>query len=711
MSGSFFLDWAALAVSIFNAILLLWLGLTVLLNADPHTWGIWLAGGGLLCGAAFFFIHSVILGLGFAYVYSPSDFWWHSGWIPVILAPFAWYVVMLWYTGFWEGRANPIHRRHKPWLALLLITAAVMVGMFIFASPLPSFGDLAHLKLAASPEIFGIPVLILLYPPFILACIGLSLDALLRPGPTIRMMGQLARQRARPWLAAASGVLLLVTLLVAAFIGWLVLRTSQYTPSLALAWWVGWLDLAISGLISVSILLTGQAIVTYEVFTGRALPRRGLRRQWYWALALAGSYSLFLALAVTLRLPVIYSLAASAGLLVLSLALVSRRTFRERADFIAALRPFFTSQQRYDQILTAPDGASVREAEEPFQALCRGVLGTRSASLTPAGSLAPLFGPPLYFPDQIAAPVLHPDDLPGDISQQTLYAALEKDGTGQAGWVIPLWNARGLCGFLLLGEKLDGGLYSEEEMEIARSAGERLMDLQASAEITRRLAALQRRQLAESQVLDRQARRALHDEVLPRLHAVLLELSSVDPQVKSPGPLDTLSDVHRLIAGLLHDMPTPSAPQVLHSDLPLALRQTVEDEFRGAFDEVSWMIDPDTQHRLAGIPALETEVLFHAVREAIRNAARHARPAYDEAVLSLRVSIEWNDGVEINVQDNGRGIENPAGRNDSSGLGLELHRTLLAVIGGSLLVRSELDRFTQVKISLPQNNKKSLIAQ
>ena len=33
MTGSFFLDWAIMAVSLFNTILLLWLGLAVLLNA------------------------------------------------------------------------------------------------------------------------------------------------------------------------------------------------------------------------------------------------------------------------------------------------------------------------------------------------------------------------------------------------------------------------------------------------------------------------------------------------------------------------------------------------------------------------------------------------------------------------------------------------------------------------------------------------------
>jgi hypothetical protein len=99
MSGMFLLDWAIVAVSLFNTVLLLWLGLTVLLNAERRTWGIWLAGGGLLMGAAFFVSHSAILGYGLDYQGPGIDFWWHIGWVPVIVLPFVWYVLMLWYSG------------------------------------------------------------------------------------------------------------------------------------------------------------------------------------------------------------------------------------------------------------------------------------------------------------------------------------------------------------------------------------------------------------------------------------------------------------------------------------------------------------------------------------------------------------------------------------------------------------------------------------
>ncbi len=66
MSGILGLDWAAMAVSLHNTVVLLWLGSTLLLNADRRTWAIWLTGISLLLASAFFVSHSVILALAWA---------------------------------------------------------------------------------------------------------------------------------------------------------------------------------------------------------------------------------------------------------------------------------------------------------------------------------------------------------------------------------------------------------------------------------------------------------------------------------------------------------------------------------------------------------------------------------------------------------------------------------------------------------------------
>src|SRR4051794_29964236 len=97
LNPQFLLDWAIMAVSLFNVIVLLWLGCTVLLNSERRSWGVWLAGGGLLLGGFFFVSHSAMLGHGLRDVGAGMDFWWQVGWLPVVALPFAWYAVMLWY--------------------------------------------------------------------------------------------------------------------------------------------------------------------------------------------------------------------------------------------------------------------------------------------------------------------------------------------------------------------------------------------------------------------------------------------------------------------------------------------------------------------------------------------------------------------------------------------------------------------------------------
>ena len=111
MTGIFALDWAVLAISLFNTILLLWLGLTVFLNAEARGWGIWLAAGGLLLGAFFFISHSVILGHGIQSVTPGLNFWWQTGWIPVAALPLAWcaHAMVLRFLG--TGESIQSHRK------------------------------------------------------------------------------------------------------------------------------------------------------------------------------------------------------------------------------------------------------------------------------------------------------------------------------------------------------------------------------------------------------------------------------------------------------------------------------------------------------------------------------------------------------------------------------------------------------------------------
>lgn len=708
MVNNLFPDGLLVAISLINVVLLLWLGITVLLNAERRTWGVWFAGGGLLLGAAFFISHSAILGysLDADYFSRGLNLWWRIGWIPVVALPFAWYVVMLWYAGAWdEPYKLGLPRRQRGWLLLTFLLLMSMVGWLIFATPLPSFTEVTQFQLSASPSVGGTPIFLLIYPFYVILCIGLALNVLRHPGSSERMMGDQARRRARPWLMATSTVLLFVSLLVAGIIGWVLLSARQgllANHSAALSLVVPWFDLLISSLIAIAVVLLGRAIVSYEVFTGKALPRREFKRQWSNGVILAVGYGLVVGVSLIFQVRPIYSLLLTTILMVLFYALLSWRSYTWRERYIRHLRPFVASQRLYEHLL-APTVPPDVDTETPFQVLCEEVLDTRQAHLIALGALAPLVRP-LSYPAHHPPPTTAQLEIVSTLhSPQTICVPLEPGRVDGSHWAVPLWSERGLIGIFLLGPKNDDGLYTQEEIEIARASGERLIDTQASVEISQRLMKLQRQRLAKSQVLDRQTRRVLHDDVLPLLHTVLLTLNddSVNSAQSKSDAIKMLTDAHHHISDLLREMPKTQIPALTRLGLIGALQHLVQEELPEMFETVSWQIAPDVLETLQTLPALTNEVLFYATRESIRNAGRHGRAGQPQRPLQLAIKASMQNGLRICVEDDGVGFETPKSSNGSSGQGLALHSAMLAIIGGTLDVDSVPNRYTRVILTLP----------
>lgn len=731
------LDWAVRALSFFNTVALLWLGLTVLLNTERRTWGAWAGGGGLVLGGLVFAAHSSVVGRQFGTFDAELEFWWRASWLPFVGAPYLWYLVLAWYTGLLRVG------RQRAWLLVVTLLGLAALALLVIANPLPPYQELVRDWPRPVSSLIGVPAVVLIYPVYSGLCVVLSLAALRRPEAPARFMGDLARRRARPWLVAASVALLAVSLAAGGAVAWVLFGGQGNVVSLAApearAVLLGF-DLLISALVALVVVLVGQAVVAYEVFAGKALPRGGLRRLWQSTVALAAGYGALIGGSLALPIDPIYRLLLATLLLTLVYALVGWWSYLERERGMDRLRPFVASERLYERLLRpAPPDVDVAT---PFRALCDDVLGARVAYLAAVGPLAPLVGPPLRSP--ATAP-----ELPGVAglvaqlrSPRDLCVPISPARWGGAGWAVPLWSERGLIGVLLLGEKRDGGLYTQEEIEIARATGERLIDTKASAEMARRLMALQRQRLAESQVLDHRTRRALHDDVLPRLHTALLTLSGLAAgasgrvaagagsgrggalarrggrragdgaeadQRAPPAPRERLdevvallADVHRQIADLLRAMPPAVAPEVTRLGVIGALRQTVDGELAGHFDGVTWRIEPEAARAVERIPPLSAEVLFCAAREAVRNAARHGRNGDAARPLHLTVALARRNGLELAIEDDGVGVGATVGANGGSGQGLALHSTLMAVIGGTLTVESAPGQSTRVLLTLPE---------
>ncbi len=284
-----------------------------------------------------------------------------------------------------------------------------------------------------------------------------------------------------------------------------------------------------------------------------------------------------------------------------------------------------------------------------------------------------------------------------------------------------------MFGALLLGPKSDDGLYTQEEIEIARATGERLIDMEATAVTAGRLMALARQRLSESQVLDMRTRRALHDDVLPLLHAALLSVTSragsadharsgrrATMSAASSDVARLIADAHQEIASLLRTMPPTAAARIAQVGLLPVLRDAVEGDLGHAFAQVLWRIDAEAERAMTALSPFQAEVLFGAAREAARNAARHGSADPASAPIHLSVAATVGDGqLDLRVADDGMGmgagVGAPGGGSDGAargtdgrtGQGLELHSAMMAVIGGTMVVTSAPGSGTTVRLTLP----------
>ncbi len=663
--------WSGLAVSLFNMLLLIWLGITVFFTAEKRTWGLRLILGGMVMGSLFFASHSMIIGneATHTYILPESDYWWHIGWIPVIFTPLIWYLIILWYTGYWDKASLPLSHRHQLPLLTVGVYAMILLGLLLFTRSLPTYEHTAVLYLIETDNIGSVPLLFLLYPPYELLTILLPIDALRHPQPSQRMMGDLARTRARKWLMRVSVVMLAVSVLVTCFVFWIIfsafhwvnhVRSDVFLPLIAV------FDLVIAFLVAIMIIMLGQAVISYEIFTGKALPRKGFQRHWRNAIIAAAGTAMFISFSIVFRPAPIYSLTILGIILMVFFALLSWRSFVHRDYLMRRLRPFINSQG---------------SARQLFHVICTEMLHCQTACLLPM--IPPLANQPIFFQTPHDVPPL-PTDI--QCSPEKRIVALPDGKEYQ--WVIPLWSTHGFVGALFIGSKVDKGLYTQEEIDAASAGAERIIELLTREELGRRVLGLERRRQTQQRIIDRQARRMLHDEILPDLHLAILEMAESPTRT-------ALIAAHHKISDLIHNTAQPPVLTVDSQDVVEILRCIVHDEFDTEFDQIAWT--GATQLHLTD--DLTREVVVNAAREIIRNAAKHGRGSASDRQLSLKVCAELP--ATITITDNGVGQTQPWYKDNG---GLALHSTMLAIVGGELQINFPSEGGTQVKIIYIQDD-------
>jgi len=136
-----------------------------------------------------------------------------------------------------------------------------------------------------------------------------------------------------------------------------------------------------------------------------------------------------------------------------------------------------------------------------------------------------------------------------------------------------------------------------------------------------------------------------------------------------------------------------------------AIQTMLEQDFQNAFDEIEWRVSDETAIAIDEVtPPAIAELIFAAVQEALRNAARHGRGNDVHRHLRLSLSASFNrEGryMEVVVADDGVGIISDGSATTGTGGGLLTHSALLAIAGGSLNIKSSPGDGVTVKIVLP----------
>ena len=197
----------------------------------------------------------------------------------------------------------------------------------------------------------------------------------------------------------------------------------------------------------------------------------------------------------------------------------------------------------------------------------------------------------------------------------------------------------------------------------------------------------------------RRLRRNLHDGLGPALSSAMLKLGAARRLLPSDSLVDDLivevrDDMRATIAdvrGLVYDLRPPALDQL---GLELAIRDYAEQ--CASEDEDGMRVTVDAPEQLSLLPAAVEVAAYYIAREALTNAARHAR------ARSCRVHLALQDGPErvelrLEITDDGVGLSHER----HLGVGLSSMRERVEELGGKFSVESPPEGGTRVVARLP----------
>ncbi|NNN20825.1 MAG: sensor histidine kinase [Acidimicrobiales bacterium] len=194
--------------------------------------------------------------------------------------------------------------------------------------------------------------------------------------------------------------------------------------------------------------------------------------------------------------------------------------------------------------------------------------------------------------------------------------------------------------------------------------------------------------------------RELHDDPLQSLLIISRKLeSSIDEHLLEIELDDTLSEELSQVKGDVLSV-AKTIRNLSQGLLPPSLEKLgLEPALRGLVADGEFNSECKIDLRVNGVPSrlqLDHELgLFRICQEAIHNAISHAKPS------QIEVTLEFGDSMlALEIVDDGCGID--FGKEiDISHLGLRGMRERASLLGGRLMIESEVAKGTKISLSIP----------
>ncbi|MEI1277822.1 ATP-binding protein [Leptospira venezuelensis] len=651
---------------IFLSTNLFWLGTTTGTNLEKKNAASYFSIFTLIVSSLLFASSAILGQSGFLIVSSYPFLYFFPGLILLILIPFGWYVVIVWFFGFLKRKGIFLILFY-----LLSFCQLVAISILLIYNPGKSWNISLFEYWKFVPFSFKSAYLI-----YIFTCVFLSLLCLFLFRISNNSLSELGRQKAVPFLKLIGFSLLgVVSLVSVLFVGDefgiienLILKAEKEPK-----YFYGFV-LCIQGLICISILVLGWALISYEILTGRILPKISLRQEWknsiYTSFILSSLYFVFAKLGYPrAEIPIIFSY---------SFFLSRFFTIRKNKQIS------FSQNEVLKMILYS---GSVKLS---FGYLCKDVLEATKAALIFRGKIPYISDTNIYYPEDTKSEIF-------DFSKTVYYLEnpniqyLDKDQF--SGFVIRVKIESVLSGdaYLLLGEKENGGLFAEEEIEIARTTGTWLVHSLFLEETGNILEELQRKKIQEQRLSDQKTRQILHDEILPEIHSLILEISNDKSGNLKSQHANSLTELHKRISFLLREM-SDTGLEISRLGLIPMLQKLQDSEAKDS--NLIWKIEPNLNSATENYPPEVQEVLYYAFRESLRNAVKYS----GESKSQITIAIQYENGLSIQ-------IKNEIGKDvilvRSSGQGLKIHSALLRIFQGSLTLEFPSSKEAVIQIFLP----------